>query len=126
VQLLEAQSIFNPAPSRIVGQAVLQQQGVLTATAPNLVEGREFNNPQAVAIDATATPPILYVADFGNNRVLAWKNAAGFTKGDFADKVIGQLDFLSTGSEGPRADLSAGLSSPDAVAVEFRRQSLCG
>ena len=47
VQMLEAQTIFNPAPSRIVGQAVLQQQGVLTAIAPNLVEGREFNNPQA-------------------------------------------------------------------------------
>jgi len=75
VQLLEAQTIFNPAPSRIVGQAVLQQQGVLTAIAPNLVEGREFNNPQAVAIDTSVTPHILYVADFGNNRVLAWKRS---------------------------------------------------
>ncbi len=96
MQLLEAQTIFNPAPSRIVGQAVLQQQGVLTAIAPNLVEGREFNNPQAVALDTSVTPPILYVADFGNNRVLAWKNASGFTKGDYADLVIGQRDLLST------------------------------
>ena len=112
MQLLEAQTIFNPAPSRIVGQAVLQQQGVLTATAPNLVEGREFNNPQAVAVDASANPSILYVADFGNNRVLAWKNASAFTKGDFADKVIGQRDLLSTAAEGPGADLSTGLSSP--------------
>jgi len=118
VQLLEAQTIFNPAPSRIVGQAVLQQQGVLTATAPNLVEGREFSNPQAVAVDTSANPPILYVADFGNNRVLAWKNASAFTKGDFADKVIGQRDFLSTAAQGPAADLSTGLSSPVAVAVD--------
>ncbi len=118
MQLLEAQTIFNPAPSRIVGQAVLQQQGVLTAIAPNLVEGREFNNPQAIAVDATANPPILYVADFGNNRVLAWKNASAFTKGDFADLVIGQRDFLSTGPEGPNADLSTGLSSPVALAVD--------
>jgi len=118
VQLLEAQTIFNPAPSRIVGQAVLQQQGVLTATAPNLVEGREFNNPQAIAVDASANPSILYVADFGNNRVLAWKNASAFTKGDFADKVIGQRDLLSTAAEGPAADLTTGLSSPVAVAVD--------
>jgi len=118
VQLLEAQTIFNPAPSRIVGQAVLQQQGVLTATAPNLVEGREFNNPQAIAVDASVNPPILYVADFGNNRVLAWKNASPFTKGDFADKVIGQRDLLSTAAEGPAADLTTGLSSPVAVAVD--------
>ena len=89
---VDAQTIFNPAPSRIVGQAVLQQQGVLTQIAPNLVEGREFNNPQAVALDLSVTPPILYVADFGNNRVLAWKSASGFTKGDYADLAIGQRD----------------------------------
>ncbi len=120
VQSIDAQTIFNPAPSRIVGQAVLQQQGVLTAIAPNLVEGREFNNPQAVALDTSVTPPILYVADFGNNRVLAWKNASAFTKGDYADLVIGQRDLLSTAPEGPGADLSTGLSSPVALTVDAR------
>ena len=118
MQLLEAQTIFNPVPSRIVGQAVLQQQGVLTAIAPNLVEGREFNNPQAVAVDASANPPILYVADFGNNRVLAWKNVVAFTKGDFADLAIGQRDLLSTSPQGPAGDLSTGLSSPVGLAVD--------
>jgi uncharacterized protein (TIGR03437 family) len=120
VQLLEAQTIFNPAPSRIVGQAVLQQQGVLTAIAPNLVEGREFNNPQAVAVDTSVTPHILYVADFGNNRVLAWKNASGFTKGDYADMAIGQRDLLSTSAEGPGADLSTGLASPVGLVVDAK------
>jgi uncharacterized protein (TIGR03437 family) len=120
VQLLEAQTIFNPAPSRIVGQAVLQQQGVLTAIAPNLVEGREFNNPQAVAIDTSVMPHILYVADFGNNRVLAWKNISGFTKGDYADIAIGQRDLLSTAPEGPGADLSTGLASPVGLAVDAK------
>jgi uncharacterized protein (TIGR03437 family) len=118
VQLLEAQTIFNPVPSRIVGQAVLQQQGVLTAIAPNLVEGREFNNPQAVAVDASANPPILYVADLGNNRVLAWKNVAAFSKGDFADLAIGQRDLLSTSPEGPGGNLITGLSSPVGLAVD--------
>jgi uncharacterized protein (TIGR03437 family) len=117
---LEAQIIFNPAPSRIVGQAVLQQQGVLTAIAPNLVEGREFNNPQAVALDTSVAPPILYVADFGNNRVLAWKNASGFANGAYADLVIGQRDLRSTAPEGPNADLSTGLASPVCLTVDAR------
>ena len=120
VQLLKAQTIFNPVPSRIVGQAVLQQQGALTAIAPNLVEGREFNNPQAIAVDVSVDPPILYVADFGNNRVLAWKNVSAFTKGNFADLVIGQRDLLSTRAQGPGADLSTGLSGPVGVAVDRR------
>jgi uncharacterized protein (TIGR03437 family) len=111
-------TLFNPAPSRIVGQAILQQQGVLTAAAPNLVEGREFNTPQALALDTSITPPILYVADTGNNRILAWKNASAFTKGDFADKVIGQRDFFSTASKGPGSDLTTGLAAPDAIAVD--------
>lgn len=122
VAVLDAQTpmstIFNPAPSRIVGQSVLQQIGVLTATAPNLVEGREFNGPQAVALDTSTTPPILYVADTGNNRVLAWKDATAFNKGNFADKVIGQRDFLSTSPKGPGSDLSTGVAAPDALAVD--------
>ncbi len=111
-------TIFNPAPSRIVGQAVLQQQGILTATAPNLVEGREFNGPQALAVDISSSPPILYVADTGNNRVLAWKNANGFTKGDFANLAIGQRDLLTTSGQGPGSNLTTGLTAPDALAVD--------
>ncbi|MBZ5608046.1 MAG: NHL repeat-containing protein [Acidobacteriia bacterium] len=117
-QVAEAQTIFNPAPSRIFGQAVLQQLGLLTATAPNLVEGRELNGPQSLSVDGSSNPPILYVADTGNNRVLAWKNAFGFTKGDPASKVIGQRDFLTTAAQGPGADLSTGLYQPAAVATD--------
>ncbi|HMD49439.1 MAG TPA: NHL repeat-containing protein, partial [Bryobacteraceae bacterium] len=117
-QVAGAQTIFNPAPSRIFGQAVLQQTGLLTAIAPNLVEGREFNAPQGLAVDTSANPPILYVADTGNNRVLAWKNAFGFTKGDKADLVIGQRDLLSSAPEGPGADLSTGLNQPVSVATD--------
>ena len=117
-QVAGAQTIFNPAPSRIFGQAVLQQSGLLTAIAPNLVEGREFDAPQGIAIDTSATPPILYVADTGNNRVLAWKNAFGFSQGDPADKVIGQRDFLTTAPQGPGADLSTGLYQPVAAVTD--------
>ena len=120
-QYLGAQTVFNPLPSRIVGQAVLQQQGIISATAVNMVEGREFNQPKAVAVDTSSSPPILYVADALNNRVLAWRNASGFTKGDFADKVIGQRDFLSTAPQGPGRSTnsrSTGLFEPVGLTVD--------
>ena len=112
-----AQTQFNPLPSRILGQAVLQQQQV-TALGANLVEGREFNAPQSLAIDASGNPPILYVADSGNNRVLAWKNLQGFKNGDFADLVIGQPDKFSTRPSGPGSLFGTGLTAPTAVAVD--------
>lgn len=117
-QLVSAQTLFNPFPSRIAGQPFLQQIGTPTTIAPNLVEGREMFAPQAIAVDTSATPPILYVADYGNNRVLAWKNALGFQKGDFADLVIGQRDLFSTAPKGPGSDLSTGLYRPTGVAVD--------
>src|SRR5438067_1635079 len=116
---LAAQTIFNSLPSRIVGQTVLQQTGLLTASAVNLVEGREFNLPEGAAIDTSVSPPILYVVDAGNNRVLAWKNAFSFTKGaPKADLVVGQRNFLSTGAQGPGTGLSTGLFQPVAAAVD--------
>ena len=110
---------YNNFPSRIVGQPVLQQQ-TLTMLAPNLVEGRELNSPQAVTVDTSSSPSIVYVADTGNNRVLAWRNAAAIGKGDKADKVIGQRDFFSTTAKGPvpGSDLFTGLNVPLALLVD--------
>ena len=62
-----AQIPLNLQPSRAVGQARLQ----LTSANPNLVEGRELYSPQSVALDTSVSPPVLYVADTLNNRVLA-------------------------------------------------------
>ncbi len=116
---LTAQTVFDTVPSRIVGQAILQQTGAITAIAPNLVEGRELWNPEQMALDTSVTPPILYVADALNNRVLAWKNASGFQKGDFADLIVGQRDKYTTLPQGPSANgLSAGLNTPTGVAVD--------
>jgi uncharacterized protein (TIGR03437 family) len=113
---------FNTTPTRIFGQPVLQTTA-LTAIAPNLVEGREFSSPEAVAVDTSANPPILYVADTGNNRVLAWKNINSFTNGSFADMVIGQPEFLtkpflSTTAKGPGTSMTTGLSAPSALVVD--------
>jgi uncharacterized protein (TIGR03437 family) len=104
---------FNPIPSRAVGHAQLQ----LVSTAPNLVEGREFNSPIGVAVDASVSPAILYVADTNNNRVLVWKDARAAT-GSKADFVIGQSDFFSTTALGPGSSVSAGLRAPTGVTVD--------
>ena len=108
-----AQIPLNDKPSRAVGQARLQ----LTSTNPNLVEGRELYSPQSVALDTSVSPPVLYVADTLNNRVLAWRNATGFSNGVPADLVIGQRDMYSTLAQGPGTSLSVGLNFPTAVAA---------
>jgi uncharacterized protein (TIGR03437 family) len=111
---LSAQTTLNKNPSRAVGQPQLS----LSSRNPNLIEGREFYAPQAVALDYTVNPPVLYVSDFWNNRVLAWKNATGFTNGAKADFVIGQRDFFSTNRLGPGTAVSSGLSLPTGLAVD--------
>ena len=82
------------------------------------MEGREFYNPTGIALDTSVTPPRIYVADTVNNRILAWKDAVGFTNGKLADLVIGQRDFYSTGANGPGRSLSTGFSAPTGLAVD--------
>ncbi|HRJ45150.1 MAG TPA: hypothetical protein PL105_24840, partial [Caldilineaceae bacterium] len=104
---------FNQIPSRAVGHAKLQ----LVSTAPNLVEGREFNSPVGVAVDTSVSPAILYVADTNNNRVLVWRDARAAT-GSTADFVIGQSDFFAATSLGPGTPVSVGLRAPTGVTVD--------
>ncbi len=110
---------INQLPSREFGQARLDTP--IKSLNANLVEGRELNNPSAIAFDTSVSPPILYVADSFNSRVLAWRNPAGLTAGNPADKVIGQRDMFSTIAQGPGrsgSDLPGGLAIPVALAVD--------
>jgi uncharacterized protein (TIGR03437 family) len=108
------QVILNPVPARAIGQSIL----IPESGNPNLVEGRELYSPQGIAVDPpTGTPLYVYVADTGNNRVLAWKNAASFSNGAKADLVIGQPDFFSTAAYGPGTTFSTGLNTPTGLAV---------
>jgi uncharacterized protein (TIGR03437 family) len=100
-------------------------QDTLTHGAVNLVEGREFDGPVAIALDTSTSPPGLYVSDFYNNRVLGFKNASSFANGQKADIVIGQLDFLSTTPQGPGVSTASGgrttgLSYPTGIAVDSK------
>lgn len=106
---------FNPVPSRAVGHATLQ----LVSGAPNLVEGRELNSPVGVAVDTSVSPPVLYVADTGNNRVLVWRNARA-ANGSKADIVVGQNNFFTTSPLGPGTSSSVGLRAPTGLAVDRR------
>ncbi len=108
---------LNLVPSRIVGHPNQELNSGLASGNPNLVEGRELLSPQGVALDTSVNPPILYVADTGNNRVLAWKDATSFRNGQTADLVIGQQDLYRTLSGGPGTTFSTGLNTPTALAV---------
>src|SRR5918992_582652 len=80
-----AQPVLNDSPSRVVGQP--SASFASRSSNPNVVEGREFLSPSAVVVDRSSTPQALFVADFGNNRVLGWNNAATFANGAPADIV---------------------------------------
>ena len=114
--LLSAQLNLNRTPSRALGWPKL----AVNNFNPNLVEGRELDQPQGLALDTTVTPPVLYVSDLANNRVLAWMNASSFSSGATADFVVGQADFFSTIPLGPGTGVSTGLSHPAGLAVDNR------
>ncbi len=122
---------INSLPTREFGQP--QNPATLTSlnsVAPNLVEGREVYQPYAVAFDTSVTPPILYVVDSLNNRVLGYQNPASLnacgtsapTCG-FANIVIGPRprDFNTTLPGGPNAispAVTTGLNFPLSAAVD--------
>jgi len=120
-----AQITLNSVPSRAIGFPCVGIAGSntgycsvnISSVNPNLVEGREFYGPQSVAVDTSVSPPILYVSDTGNNRVLAWKNANSFQSGQVADLQIGQPDLLTTFPGGPGQTYSTGLFQPTGIAV---------
>jgi uncharacterized protein (TIGR03437 family) len=117
-----SQITLNPVAERAVGTPRLTVEN--SPQSPNLVEGREFYAPETVALDNSVSPPILYVSDYVNNRVLAWKNAATFTTGQIADLAIGQPDLLTTFPAGPSAvaqkdsSYTTGLFRPSGLAVD--------
>ena len=106
----------NHSATRVLGQTAFE------FGSPNLLEGREFSFPSAIAVDNTSDPPRLYIADTGNNRVLGYADARRVRAQDKADIVIGQVGperaviNWPSGSENTRN--SSGLLSPAAVAVD--------
>jgi uncharacterized protein (TIGR03437 family) len=108
-----SQITLNPVASRAIGQPNL----VPETANPNWVDGRELFQPEGIALDTSASPPIVYVADTVNNRIMAWKNATGFSNGQPADLIIGQPDQYTTSAAGPGTTFTSGLNFPVGVAV---------
>jgi uncharacterized protein (TIGR03437 family) len=114
-----AQITLNPVPTRALGQDSAQ----ITNLNPNLVEGREFDLPEGIALDTSTSatsngPPALYVSDTANNRVLGFRNASSFANGRPADLVLGQANLATTLPQGPGRTLVTGLLAPSGIAVD--------
>ena len=83
--------VFQPpfAPSPVAVREAGQPD--FTHAGANRIDARGIFAASAVALDESVTPPHLYLADTGNNRVLAWANAANAFNHLPADLVIGAI-----------------------------------
>ena len=97
---------------RELGQLDFAHNGV------NLIDAKGISTPQDVAIDSSVSPNRLYVSDYGNSRVLGYKNLATYVSGGAADLVIGQPDFLSSACDQNGSPSASDLCDPVGVAVD--------
>jgi uncharacterized protein (TIGR03437 family) len=120
--VLAGQALFDK-PVKVLGDpnfiGTAANPLLYDSTGPNWVEGREMNDPLGVALDTSVSPPIVYIADTGNNRVLAFQYATQLTAGAYADLILGQPDRFTNLPQGPAgASLSTGLRAPTGLAVD--------
>ncbi|MCP4629613.1 MAG: hypothetical protein GY850_39825, partial [bacterium] len=73
-----------------------------------------MNTPISVVVDTTVYPPVMYVADYANHRILAFQNYPFFTNGQTADSVIGQPDFVTNSPD----STSSKLNNPCRITVD--------
>src|SRR5262245_22395080 len=105
------QAWADTTADRVLGQLAFPYNGA------NLVDARGVSVPRGVVIDRSVVPNRLYVADTGNNRVLAWADVTAFVNGNPAALVIGQPDFFSSSCN--TGGISAtSLCAPIGVAVD--------
>lgn len=92
----------------VLGQADFDTDGA--ASPP---DAASLNGPGGMAFDSEGN---LYVADYGNGRVLRWNNPTTIGSGAPADVVIGQADFMSSAS--PGAGPHSLFSGPWVLAID--------
>lgn len=100
-------------PHHLVGQNDFFDQSI------NRIDGRGFDLPKAIAIDNRMTPPHLYVADTGNNRVLVWIDIDRAFDGFEADMVLGQEN-MELREANPGGVAAHTMWSPTAIFVDDR------
>jgi sugar lactone lactonase YvrE len=111
VALAVSAEAANTTANLVLGQVDFAHNGA------NLADGRGLYSPAAVALDHSVTPNRIYVADYGNNRVLGWSSSANFANGKAANLVIGQPDFSSVVCDNGGVS-SQTLCKPSGVAVD--------
>jgi uncharacterized protein (TIGR03437 family) len=120
--VVSAQSLFNK-PVKVFGDpnfiGTAANPLAFDSPGPNVVEGRELSQPYGITLDNSVSPPIIYIADTVNNRVLAYQYNTQLTPGAVADLVLGQPDRFTTLPQGPGVGVySTGLNSPTGLAVD--------
>ncbi|HXE64925.1 MAG TPA: hypothetical protein VN519_15370 [Bryobacteraceae bacterium] len=122
--LLAGQALFQK-PVKVLGDpdfiGTAASPGTFATAGPNWVEGRELNAPAGVALDNSVSPPILYIADSGNNRVLGYRYSTQLIPGAPADVIIGQVDRFSNQAQNPaNGGRQTGLNNPTGLAVDAK------
>lgn len=97
------------APTGAALGVVLGQPDFDTTTSGLKVNS--LNGPRGLAIDSGGN---LYVADYGNHRILRFNNVQNKTIGDSADAVIGQPDFVTAST----ATNAALLNNPSGICLD--------
>ena len=103
---------FNNAAGLANGadaNGVLGQSDFVTSTSG--LSQSKFDGPRGMFMDGMGR---LYVGDEGNSRVLVFNNAAVKPDGGDADNVLGQPDFVTTGS----ATTETGLNYPSTIFID--------
>jgi uncharacterized protein (TIGR03437 family) len=118
---LSAQALFRK-PLKILGDpqftGTAGNPTQFTTNGPNVVEGRELSFPSGIALDRSVSPPIVYISDAGNHRVLGFQYATQLKAGAVADVVIGQVDRFGNLSSVQNGRATTGLNLPSGLAVD--------
>ncbi|MDQ1469241.1 MAG: hypothetical protein QOJ99_721 [Bryobacterales bacterium] len=118
---LPAQGLYRK-PLKVLGDpqfiGTASNPTQITNIGPNVVEGREFSFPSGIAVDSSVSPPVVYISDAGNNRVLGFQYSTQLRAGAIADVVIGQVDRFGNLSSAQNGRSTTGLNLPSGLAVD--------
>ena len=106
-----ARYLTGDPPTGVIGQPDFLTAHANAGSADGVPSEVTLSSPRGLAVDKEGN---LYVADFGNDRVLRYRRPVDQSGRIVADRVIGQPNFSSSAS--PRATASS-LNSPSGIAI---------
>lgn len=104
-RLLRFAAAHSVTTNQVNAVQVLGQANFISAGASTTLNG--LNQPHGLNLDATGR---LWVADFGNNRVVRFDNAASLGNGGNAAAVLGQPNFTANAASLTQSGMSQPLS----------------